>query len=516
MAELHSTRGILIVAMAIGLLGGAGAGEAGWSLDPLSRTPVCTADGAQNFPILVEVDGGFVVVWRDGRRQPSLDVYAQKFTGEGEALWPANGRVVAEGPAGALLGHLQEIVGATDDLAGGVLISWNDSWAATTELTFLTRVAVDGSVGWGNPGVPIQGGDTAVRLHDQRGFLSEPQVYGLGWGPVVDSEGGVWVPGHPWGSRNYFVTRMAPDGSHRVGWFHEPSDQGGGEMRLLPGVEPSGDDSVIVAWIKGMSSFGCDATARKVLDPEVTWPTEPDTLESPWGVVVLGGSPLTAGRFDAAVDGAGGAVAAWIDDRAGSQRAYAQRITAAGVVQWAGGGVELSGDTLTGQGWSWAQQLAAAADGAGGAVAAWNLLDALGSVRAQRVSAAGNLLWGDDGVTVFADPASGPQALDVVRTTDGGFVVLYRRASADFQGLIAQKLSANGAVVWGAGRTVYSGCINTYGEIPTSMVSDGESGVVIAFSPCDGNIYIHRIGTNYILEEGFESGDFGLWSAVVP
>jgi hypothetical protein len=517
MAELHSTRGILIVAVTIGLLGSAGAGEAGWWLDPLSRTPVCTADGVQNFPILVAVDGGFIVAWRDGRRlTTSVDVYAQKITIDGEALWPVNGRVVAEGPAGALLGHLQEIVGATHDLDGGVLISWNDSWAATTELTFLTRVAADGWVGWGNPGLPIQGGDTAVPLHDQRGFLSEPQIYGLGWGPVVDSEGGAWVLGHAWGTRNYFVTRMAPDGSHRSGWFHDPSDQGGGEMRLLPNVEFDGDDSVIVAWIKGMSSFGCDATARKVLDPEILWPAEPDVLESPWGAEALGGSPWTAGRFDAAADGAGGMVAAWMDDRSGGQRAYAQRISGDGAVLWAAGGVEVSGDTLTGQGWSWAQQLAAAADGTGGGVVAWNLLDALGSVRAQRVSAAGSLLWGDDGVTVFADIASGPQAMDVVRTSDGGFVVLYRRASTAFQGLIVQKLAANGTALWGAGRVIYSGCTNTYGEIPSSMVSDGDGGVVVAFAPCDANVYIHRIGSNYILDDGFELGDFSMWSAVVP
>jgi hypothetical protein len=516
MSEFHATRGVLIVATVIGLLGAAATGEAGWSLDPLSRTPVCTTDGVQNFPILVAVDGGFVVAWRDGRRLTSLDVYAQKFTIDGEALWPVNGRVVAEGPAGALLGHLQEIVGATHDLDGGVLVSWNDSWAATTELTFLTRVTADGSVGWGNPGVPIQGGDTAVTLYDQRGVLSEPRIYGLGWGPVVDSEGGAWVPGHPWGTRNYFVTRMAPDGSHRSGWFHEPADQGGSEMRLLAGVEPGGEDSVIVVWLKGMSSFGVDVVARKVLDPEVTWPTEPDTLASLWGAVVLGGSPWTAGRFDAAADGAGGVVAAWIDDRNGDQRAYAQRISSDGSVLWTAGGVELSGDTLVGAGWSWAQQLAAAADGSGGTVAAWNLLDTAGSVRAQRVSVAGVPLWGDDGVTVFADPASGPQVMDVVRTTDGGYVVLYRRASTAFQGLIAQKYAANGAALWGAGRIMYSGCIDTYGQIPSSMVSDGDGGVVVAFAPCDGNVYIHRIGANYLLDDGFELGDFSMWSAVVP
>jgi hypothetical protein len=253
-----------------------------------------------------------------------------------------------------------------------------------------------------------------------------------------------------------------------------------------------------------------------VLDPEVTWPPEPDTLESPWGAVVLGGSPVSAARFDAAADGAGGVVAAWIDDRTGGQRAYAQRVTGDGVVLWTAGGVELSGDTLTGTGWSWSQQLAAAADGSGGVVVAWNLNDAQGTVRAQRVSADGDLLWGDDGVTVYADLYSGPQAMDVVRTTDGQFVVLYRLGTSSLQRLMVRKLGADGQPTWGWGRTVYSGCINTYGEIPASMVSDGDGGVVVAFSPCDGNVYIHRIGTNYILEEGFESGDFGLFSAVVP
>jgi len=515
MSEIHTPRGVLTAATLIGLLGGAGTSNAGWSL-AASRTPVCTADGTQNCPILVEVDGGFVVAWRDGRRSPSVDVYAQKVTSDGDALWPVNGRVVAEGPAGALLGHLQEIVGATHDLAGGVLISWNDSWAATTELTFITRVAADGSVGWGNPGVPIQGSDTAVPLADQRGFLSEPHVYGFYWWPAVDSEGGAWVPGHAWGTRAFYVARFGPDGSFRTWWFHEPSDLGGGEMRLVPGVEPGGDDSVIVAWLKWVYGSWREAGARKVLDPEVTWPPEPDTLESPWGAVVLGGSPVSAARFDAAADGAGGVVAAWIDDRTGGQRAYAQRVTGDGVVLWTAGGVELSGDTLTGTGWSWSQQLAAAADGSGGVVVAWNLNDAQGTVRAQRVSADGDLLWGDDGVTVYADLYSGPQAMDVVRTTDGQFVVLYRLGTSSLQRLMVRKLGADGQPTWGWGRTVYSGCINTYGEIPASMVSDGDGGVVVAFSPCDGNVYIHRIGTNYILEEGFESGDFGLFSAVVP
>jgi hypothetical protein len=89
MSEFRAIRGVLIAATVIGLLGIAATGDTGWTVDPAMRTPVCTLDGVQNFPILVAVDGGFVVAWRDGRRLTSLDVYAQKFTIDGEALWSA-------------------------------------------------------------------------------------------------------------------------------------------------------------------------------------------------------------------------------------------------------------------------------------------------------------------------------------------------------------------------------------------------------------------------------------------
>lgn len=39
---------------------------------------------------------------------------------------------------------------------------------------------------------------------------------------------------------------------------------------------------------------------------------------------------------------------------------------------------------------------------------------------------------------------------------------------------------------------------------------------MVAFAPCDGKIYLHRIGGNYILDDGFDVGDFGQWTAVVP
>jgi len=39
---------------------------------------------------------------------------------------------------------------------------------------------------------------------------------------------------------------------------------------------------------------------------------------------------------------------------------------------------------------------------------------------------------------------------------------------------------------------------------------------VVAIAPCDGNIDLHRIGGNDILDDGFDVGGFGQWTAVVP
>jgi len=39
---------------------------------------------------------------------------------------------------------------------------------------------------------------------------------------------------------------------------------------------------------------------------------------------------------------------------------------------------------------------------------------------------------------------------------------------------------------------------------------------VVAIAPCDGNLYLHRIGGNDILDDGCDVGDFDQWTAVVP
>ena len=94
-------------------------------------------------------------------------------------------------------------------------------------------------------------------------------------------------------------------------------------------------------------------------------------------------------------DGAGGAIIAWTDFRNSSNYdIYAQRVSASGVPMWAANGVVVcnaSGD----QG-----ELALASDGAGGAIAAWLDLRTASDIYVQRFDGTGAMLWTPNGVAL--------------------------------------------------------------------------------------------------------------------
>ena len=464
--------------------------SAEWSQDPSARTPVCTADYAQYLPLLVAVEDGFVVSWSDRRREDAhIDVYAQQFDIDGEMLWSDNGRVIAEGPAGVLVDVVQANTGLARDGSGGALVAWNDH----SQLQgYMTRVSADGTVAWGVPGEPIQYPDTAVPV-------TEYFIFSNQWDFAADSEGGVFAPVTWFGGKRDILGRFASDGRLRTQWFDDPSVEHGQTLTfpLVPVVEPDGRDAVVAVWIQGNGYFCGSVEARKLVDPETAWPSAPDVFDDVWGRVALfdPGTTFSAWRVAAVPDGTGGVIAAWLDNRTGTYRVYAQRVDGDGNVIWAAEGVDVSGDVAS---LNWAERLKMAADGAGGAVIAWNnpFESPSHTVRAQRLDENGNALWTSGGVVVATDGLanSSPVVEAVIRSTDGNFITLYY--SALNGQLIAQKIEpAQGEPLWQTGRVVYDGCFSTYYE-RARMVSDGRGGAIVAFAPCDGNIYAHRLEEN--------------------
>ena len=174
-------------------------------------------------------------------------------------------------------------------------------------------------------------------------------------------------------------------------------------------------------------------------------------------------------------DNSGGAVLAWSDGRNISNAVYAQRISGTGARAWAAAGVVLCKTD--------GYQLATALtpDGAGGAIAAWmDVRNGVGNfIYAQRILANGAKAWTANGVKVSTD--SGVQYDPAVLGDGSGGVFIgwsaYRDNSND---IYVQHISAAGAVTWNPmGMPV---CRAPDSQSWVALASDGSGGVFVSWT----------------------------------
>src|SRR5438093_9807876 len=155
-------------------------------------------------------------------------------------------------------------------------------------------------------------------------------------------------------------------------------------------------------------------------------------------------------------DGHGGAFIAWRDQRdsaATGYDIYAQRIDANGVAQWTTNGVPVC--TLTGN------QISPylTADGAGGVIIAWEDLRSgtRYQIYAQRLSPTGARLWGaggvllrDYGLSQYLDGYGHPS---IAADGAGGAIVAWEESvTGTDEDLYAQRIDVTGAPLWTPGR----------------------------------------------------------------
>src|SRR5262249_14970282 len=146
-----------------------------------------------------------------------------------------------------------------------------------------------------------------------------------------------------------------------------------------------------------------------------------------------------------AANESGHAIAAWSDSRSGpGLDLYAQRLTFPGPGLWNATGVPLC--TATGN----QNRPVLAADGAGGAIAAWtdSRTDPALDVFAQKIDDTGALVWDPGGVAVSTGP--GAQILPVIAgEPDAGALVAWQDGRGGFAPAISfQRLSPIGAPMW--------------------------------------------------------------------
>jgi hypothetical protein len=195
-------------------------------------------------------------------------------------------------------------------------------------------------------------------------------------------------------------------------------------------------------------------------------------------------------------DGAGGVIIVWQDKNNDPifDDIFAQRISADGVALWN------NGNPLPVSILDWSQANAAlCSDGLYGAFVVFtdNTND-VNDLRAQHLSADGELLWGNDGVVVVAanDNQKSPV---IIESEDGNPIVSWRDLRSGNYDIYAQKLDATtGASLWNSNGLAL--CTAANSQYRPSACTDGHSGVIVSWFdyrtatgfPWDLNIFAQR------------------------
>lgn len=297
--------------------------------------------------------------------------------------------------------------------------------------------------------------------------------YNLGRPPatiVSDLAGGAivtWVDGRSGTGADIYVQRIngAGDAQWTVNGVAACTDA---SNQTAPALVSDGAGGAIVIWDDDRNgSSNLDLYAQRI-DATGTprWTTN--------GVPVC--TAMNDQEFPAITsDGSGGAIATWGDQRAGVPFAvYAQRIDGSGAQLWTTDGVYVGGTDVQGP-------PTIVEDGSSGAIVAWFETLTNTKVLAQRVSAAGHLLWPT--VTVCAVSVSNRGAA-IVSDGAGGAIVAWRNIGTLIPGIRAQRLSGlNGSQLWGTsgvGVQVGSGSNGSNLFYPT-LAADGAGGALIAW-----------------------------------
>ena len=237
-----------------------------------------------------------------------------------------------------------------------------------------------------------------------------------------------------------------------------------------------GAGGAIIAWTNPRESNIRDVYAQRV-DPDgnVLWAVD--------GIAVCS-EAAHQHLEDICSDGAGGAILIWQDERVNPTYAelYCQRIDSDGNLLWAASGVPLR----TG-GWNkeWAR---VAPDGKGGAIFSW--LDwELSSVMAQRVNAAGTVMWTVNGETVRGSLGVLYEP-EIVPDGSGGAVLTWCD-HRDWYDIYAQRVDSLGTMLWtanGVALTTDPGGEDWWQNYPR-LCGDGEGGAIVAWVDHRDGVY---------------------------
>lgn len=226
------------------------------------------------------------------------------------------------------------------------------------------------------------------------------------------------------------------------------------------------------------------AYAGSSSQPRVQWVNAAGVPQwGPDGVALsVTASPKRELAIAADIGGAGGAIVAWREDNgaAGTADVYAQKVSAAGTIQWSASGATVSATTMNSE-----ILPGIISDGAGGAIVVFLFAGGSGA-RMQRLNSSGVAQWSN----VILTSATNNNAPAIVPDGSGGAVVSWSAGV----GIFAQRVTSAGVRLWSP--TNGGVTLATTGTLP-AMIGDGAGGAIVTWqdlrSSTNFNVYAQKV-----------------------
>jgi len=203
-------------------------------------TIVCKAEGNEDFPTLVSVGrGGAIITWQDKRDDVDQNIYAQRMSIDGLALWTKNGIMICD----AVKDQTYPVI--VSDQSGGVIIAWNDMRNFGGSVIYAQRVNGNGITQWVSNGYYVSGGDSNSAANI-----------------VTDGQGGAIIACESYSNLNSDIYATHVDKSSDIVWTSVISNADGSQK--IPMLVPDNSGGAIITWEDYRAVDNIDTYAQHV------------------------------------------------------------------------------------------------------------------------------------------------------------------------------------------------------------------------------------------------------------
>ncbi len=405
--------------------------QAQWTTNTAVNTPVCAQTGDQAVPRAVAVgDGKTWIGWFD-HRGSNYDMYVQLLDRGGNPLLAANGLLVSSNTQNTSLVDWDIIA----DSSGNCVLTFTDFRAGGDLDVYAYRISQNGTFLWGANG---------VALSNNADFEPNPSVAELSDGTFVF----VWCVNPTSGTGSVVAQRLDAGGNPLMGASPVVLATGTAtnEKPGFNDVVASDNGNFVVMWLRNTAAF---VSPRHI---------KTQKYNSAGTALWNAGAPVSI--FDAASvpigyqpilqsDGAGGAVYCWHRGLTFFD-SFVQRVPASGVELFAHNGLNISLEANRHK----LDPSLAYLPQSGDMIVVFDRRDSgqgNRGVGVQRISAAGALLWGNDGIELELVDSVNEGFERIVPLGDGALITYFQFPTFGNMNsnILARRVDGSGATMWG-------------------------------------------------------------------